>query len=346
MADTLRWGILGTGRIAAALAEALLTSKTGELAAVGSRSQGSADAFAQRWAPGKQARRYDSYQGVLDDAEVDVVYIALPNQLHAEWACKCAAAGKHILCEKPIGLNAGEAQTSIDAAKQHDVFLMEAFMYRCHPQTAKVVEMIGDGAVGDVRLLQASFAFHMAPEWREKDPRMVNAWAGGGIMDVGCYTVSLSRLIAGVATGQRSPIEPTDITGVAHIDPENRVDLCAAATCRFDGDIIAALACGIMVDTDWTYRIYGSDGRIEIPNPWKPPATGAVIKRFDEGGDAPEVITIDAGRELYEIEVDTVAKHIADRQPPVPFANWDDTMQNMRTLDRWRDAIGLRWEGE
>ncbi len=346
MADQLRWGILGTGRIAAALAEALRDSKTSHLLAVGSRSQASADRFADTW---RADRRYPTYDALLGDADVDVVYIATPNQLHAELAIACANAGKHILCEKPIALNAPQAEPIFQAAEANDVFLMEAFMYRCHPQTAKIVELVRDKAVGDVRLLQASFAFHMSQEWQDKDPRMVNAWAGGGIMDVGCYTVSLSRLIAGVANGHAGPIEPTEIAGSAHLHPQKNVDLWAGATCKFDGDIVAALACGIMVDTDWTYRVFGTQGRLEIPNPWKPEPTGAVIKRFAEGGPGPtepaEVYTIDANRTLYEIEVDTVAEHINARQAPNPCATWDDTMQNMRTLDRWRASIGLKWEG-
>jgi predicted dehydrogenase len=343
VADRLRWGILGTGRIAAALAQAINDSDRAELAAVGSRNQASADAFGERW---DAARRHDSYAAVLEDPGVDVVYVALPNQLHAEWSIRCAQAGKHILCEKPIALNAAQAKTIIDAAGRHGVFLMEAFMYRCHPQTRRIVELVHENVVGEVRLIQSNFAFEMAAEWRDKDPRMVNAWAGGGIMDVGCYCTSIARLIAGAARGENGPIEPIDLKGCAHIDPGNRVDTWASAVARFPGDIVATLSCGIMLETDWTVRIWGTKGHIEIPNPWKPPTQGAQFFIHKRGEPQPQVVTVDAGRSLYTIEVETVADAVEGKQAPHPCATWEDTMQNMRTLDRWRASIGLEWDNE
>src|SRR5580692_1337614 len=146
--NSLSWGILGTGRIAGIFARQLSQSKTGKLAAVGSRSQASAEKFSAEFgAP----RGYATYEALLADSAVQAVYIATPHTLHAEWCLRAAAAGKHILCEKPLTLNHTEALAVVEAARKHDVFLMEAFMYRCHPQTAKLIELLRKKVIGEVR---------------------------------------------------------------------------------------------------------------------------------------------------------------------------------------------------
>ena len=145
-------------------------------------------------------KRYQGYDALLADPAIDAVYISLPNHLHAEWTIRCAEAGKHILCEKPLTVNYQEAVPVIEAVRKHDVFMMEAFMYRCHPQTARLAELIRSGAIGQVRVIQAHFSYNM--HGPQNNIRQQNAAAGGGIMDVGCYTASMSRLIAGAATGQ------------------------------------------------------------------------------------------------------------------------------------------------
>ena len=194
----LAWGILGTGGIARTFARALATSNTGALLAVGSRTADSAERFGAEFAI---PRRYASYEALLADPDVQAVYISLPNHLHALWTIRCAEAGKHILCEKPLATNYGEAMTAVEAARQHDVFLMEAFMYRCHPQTARLVELLREKVIGDVRVIQAHFSFNMHGP-RHENIRQQNAAAGGGIMDVGCYCASMARLVAGAALGQ------------------------------------------------------------------------------------------------------------------------------------------------
>src|SRR5579884_662668 len=197
MSKTLTWGIIDNGRIASVFAKGLAGSLTGTLLAVGSRSQAAADKFAETW---NVARRYSSYEALLADKDVQAVYISVPHPLHAEWAIKAAEAGKHILCEKPIALNHAEAMSIVEAAHRNDVFLMEAFMYRCHPQTAKLVELLKSGAIGQVRVIQATYSFnsHYNPEGRLYN----NALGGGGILDVGCYCASVARLVAGAAIGQ------------------------------------------------------------------------------------------------------------------------------------------------
>lgn len=180
MNTKLRWGILGTGKIARIFAKGLSESSTGRSFAIGSRSQDSADGFGEEF---NVERRYGSYEALLSDDKVQVVYISTPHPMHAEWAIKVAEAGKHLLCEKPLALNHPEAMAVVETALAHDVFLMEAFMYRCHPQTAKIVELICDKAIGDVRFIQATFSFQA--EFDPESRLFKNELGGGGILDVG-----------------------------------------------------------------------------------------------------------------------------------------------------------------
>ncbi len=352
----LAWGILGTGNIAHTFARGLAQSETGRLLAVASRTPEKAAQFATEFgAP----RSYGSYDDLLADPDVQAVYISLPNHLHARWTVRAAQAGKHILCEKPLASNYAEAMTSIEAARQHDVFLMEAFMYRCHPQTARLVELVRQGVVGQVRLIQAHFAFNMRGP--RENVRQQNYSSGGGIMDVGCYTASMARLVAGAANGLpfANPIVLRDgyrsqmaLKALGVINPENRVDEWTMATLRFPGDIIACLTTGIQVQVDSALRIWGAEGNIIVPNPWFP---GDPRHGGDEGariivnrdGQPPEEITVPTGGQyLYAIEADTVARHLADRQAPNPCMTWDDSLGNMLTLDAWRKEIGLVFDTE
>src|SRR5438105_9508177 len=238
MSKTLAWGILGTGTIARIFTKGLTDSKTGTLVAVGSRTQEAADAFGDEW---KVAHRHGSYEQLLADPAVQAVYIATPHPLHAGWAIRAAEAGKHVLCEKPLALNHAEAMAVVEAARRHDVFLMEGFMYRCHPQTAQLIELIRARAIGDVRVIQASFSFQVAPTASPESRILSNALGGGGILDVGCYCASMARLIAGVVTG-KAFAEPEEVHGAGQIGAESRVDEYAIAALKFPGGILAQLA--------------------------------------------------------------------------------------------------------
>src|SRR3954466_6670488 len=178
MSAPLRWGILGTGRIASAFAAALAETDSGTLVAVASRDQATADRFGDKFGV---PHRHAAYELLLADPDVDAVYIATPHPHHAEWAIRTAEAGKHILCEKPLTLNQPTSMAVVDAARRNDVFLMEAFMYRCHPQTQELVALIRGGAIGEVRLIEATFSFRSgsAPDSRLYS----NALGGGGILD-------------------------------------------------------------------------------------------------------------------------------------------------------------------
>jgi predicted dehydrogenase/aryl-alcohol dehydrogenase-like predicted oxidoreductase len=340
MSKKLAWGILGTGRIAGVFAQGLAESQTGTLLAVGSRTQESADRFGAQW---KAERRYSSYEQLLADKDVEAIYISTPHPLHAEWAIKAADAGKHILCEKPIGLNQYEAMAIIEAAQRNDVFLMEGFMYRTHPQISKLVELIRSGVIGQVRVIQASFAFNtkVNPEGR----LFKNELGGGGILDVGCYPASAARLIAGAATG-KDVAEPISVTGAGHRG-ETGVDEWAVATLTFPGDIVAQLFTGIRVNAENVVRVFGSEGSILVPTPWLP-ANGQnstlIVKRDDES--APREIVVENKAWLYALEADTVAANLDARQAQAPAASWDDSLGNIRVLDQWRAAVGVVYATE
>ncbi len=335
----LAWGIIGTGRIAGIFADGLAQSQTGTLIAVGSRTQASAERFSQTW---HVPRSYASYEQVLADKDVQAVYIATPHPWHAEWAIKAAEAGKHILCEKPIGLNHAEAMAIIEAAQRNDVFLMEAYMYRGHPQIARLIELIREGVIGQVRVIQATFAFHTG--FNLESRLLDNALGGGGILDVGGYCVSATRLLAGAAVG-KAFAEPTQVVATAQVGERSRVDEYTVASLAFPGGILAQLFSGVQVNGENVVRLFGSEGSLLLPDPWVPPAgenTRIIVQRNDEPSAREIIIEHKAG--LYATEADTVAAYLDARQSPT--MSWEDTLGNMQTLDRWRAAIGLTYDSE
>jgi predicted dehydrogenase/aryl-alcohol dehydrogenase-like predicted oxidoreductase len=337
--NKLGWGILGTGRIAQTFAKAVIASNTGTLVGVGSRTQESAERFGEEF---QIPRRYGSYQALLDDPDVQAVYISMPNHIHAEWTIKCAQAGKHVLCEKPLTVNFAQAMAVIEAVRYHGVFLMEAFMYRCHPQTARLTQLIKQGVIGEVRLIQSSFAYNLGPKY--ENIRLSNPCAGGGIMDVGCYTASMARLVAGAALGKNFA-DPIEVKGVAHIGDISRVDEQTTGSLKFEGGIVASLSTGCQVGVDSTLRVWGSEGHILVPNPWFPRKGENKIIVNRAGADPEEVIVVAEG-ELYSIEADTVAQHLNDKHAPSPCMTWDDSLGNMKTLDLWRRSVGLSFDEE
>lgn len=340
MSTKLGWGILATGRIAGIFAQGVARSQQSRLVAVGSRSGAGAERFAREFGV---PRAHASYEALLADPEVQAVYIATPHPQHVEWAVKAAEAGKHILCEKPLGLNHAEGMVMAEAARRQGVLLMEAFMYRCHPQTAKIVELVRSGVLGEIRLIQAAFGFNAGfnPESR----LWANAAAGGGILDVGCYPVSMARLIAGAAAG-RAFADPVAVTGAGQLHPETGVDVVAAATLKFAGGIVAQVATSVGVHQDNSLRIYGTAGMLHVPSPWIPPSEGAEARMMLTVGGKAEEITVVAAGALYGLEADAVATALAAGQREVPAMAVADTLGNLATLDRWRAAIGLVYEQE
>ena len=342
MEKKIKWGIISTGRIAAKFASQLPPSHSGVLFAAASRTLGKAQDFARRY---NALRAYGSYQEILSDPDVDIVYIATPHPMHAEWAIKAAHAGKHILCEKPLTINIKEARELIQTARICNVFLMEAFHYRCHPQTARVLELIREKVIGDVRVIQAAFSFNRDYDLEHRT--LNHSLAGGGILDVGCYPVSMARLLAGAALGSDF-IEPPEVRGCGMIGEKSRVDEYAVADLKFPGGILAQVSCGVQVHQENVVRIYGSKGRIVIPSPWVVSLDGGTSKIIvqKDGEKDSEEISVTAEQGLFAIEADTACRYIPQRQASPPAMNWEDSLGNMQTLDLWRASIGLHYDFE
>ncbi|HEX4139807.1 MAG TPA: aldo/keto reductase, partial [Candidatus Methylacidiphilales bacterium] len=336
------WGILGTGAIAHTFARGLARSRTGKLVAVGSRAQASAEAFAKEFG---LDRAHGSYEALLADPDVQAVYISTPHPSHAEWCIKAARAKKHILCEKPLTLNHAEAMVVAEAAREHGVFLMEAFMYRCHPLTAKLVELIRSGAIGQVGVIQASFSFHAG--FSAGGRLFNNELGGGGILDVGCYTTSIARLVAGAAQGQPFA-NPLRISGYAHLHPETRTDLYAVASAEFPGGILAQLATGVALNQNNGVRVFGSEGSLHVPSPYVPARDGGSSTIFltRKGSAKPEEIVVTTGDHLYALEADSVGDALAQGRLESPHMPVADTLGNMAALDAWRTSSGFVYESE
>lgn len=338
MSTTLRFGILSTGNIARQFAAGIRQSQRCELAAVGSRSLEAAKAFAAA----QQAKQaYGSYDEVLADPDVDAVYIGLPNSMHHEWTIKSLRAGKHVLCEKPIAINSREAQEMFQTADQTGKVLVEAFMYRSHPQTLKVLDTVRSGVTGAVRLIRTSFCYKTTKI--AGSIRFDASLGGGALMDIGCYCIDFSQLIAGIA--------PSRISACGHLH-ESGVDDMTAGTMEFPDGLIASFACGMTAATNNTAYVCGTDGYIEIPIPWKPPIGGAqftiaygIRPRMDGPTNAPatpagpQTIKVDADRDIYSYEADAFAAAVLDGAPA--HMPRQSTLTNMRLLDDLRKQVGV-----
>lgn len=339
----LNWGIMTTGSIARTFATDLTNSRTGRLVAVGSRNKATADAFAQEFGG---VRAHGSYEALLADPGVQAVYVATPHPLHAEWAIRTAEAGKHILCEKPLALNRAEAERMIAAARRHRVFLMEAFMYRCHPQTAALAALIRDGAIGELRLIQASFS--VVTKYDPEHRLFKRELGGGAILDLGAYPVSFARLIAGAAAGLPFA-EPVEFRATGRLHAEARSDEYASAVAKFPGDIVAELSCGSTVVTAISAQLHGTKGRITIPTPFFPGQGGRDERIFlYRGGTiAPEKIVFPGGGvPLYAHEADAVGDALARGESEALCMSHADTLGNMAVLDDWRAQVGVTYPGE
>jgi predicted dehydrogenase len=342
MSEKLRWGILGTGNIARQFAAGVQASQRGRLTAVASRTAAAAQTFASDFGI---AGALEGYQRLIDDPTVDAIYNSLPNTLHHQWTIAALKAGKHVLCEKPLGANAREAEEIFDVAAATRRVMVEAFMYRSHPLTLAVVEAVKRGDIGELRVIRSSFCFHTKNV--ENNIRFKPALAGGSLMDVGCYCINFSRLHAGC--------EPSHMVATGHLHSSG-VDDYAAGALSFPNGMVASFCCGMIVHTDNTAMLCGSEGYIEIPIPWKPPAelatyivSSSVPPRMDQagagkaaapGGSPREVRHVPVSGTLYGIEADDFAATVMDGRPP--RLSRADTLGNMRVLDELRRQVGVK----
>lgn len=315
-----RWGMLGTGRIARRFAHALRSSASERVLAVASRDRERSGAFAREL---RVERAYDSYDALLDDPQVEVVYIALPASMHAEWTIAAARAGKHVLCEKPLATSPTEAEEMFGAARQAGVRLMEAMMYRFHPQTLQVQELLAQGAIGEVRQVQASFTV------RVSDPantRLIPELGGGALFDVGCYCVNLARMAIGAA--------PERVSALAQWAPSG-VDESLLATMGHPGGAISQIACSLSATRNNLGRIVGSQGIIEVDEIFTPPSDRPTRLRVLRGiGPADEQLVEVAPADHFRLEAEGFARligagHGGHGLPEMPLI---ESLENVATI--------------
>ena len=252
MGSPVKWGIVSTADINRKVIPGAHASDKVDLVAIASREATRAEAYAREW---EIPRAYGSYEELLADPELEAVYISLPNTLHVEWSIKALEAGKHVLCEKPFTRHPEEAAEAFDVAEREGRLLSEAFMYRHNPQTAKLVELVRDGAIGELRLIRSTFSYGL---YDPENIRLRTDVEGGALMDVGCYTVSGSRLLGG---------EPERVWGEAWYGPSG-TDWVFAGTLRFPGDVIAAFDCGTALPERDELEAVGSEGSLFLDDPW------------------------------------------------------------------------------
>ena len=316
MADRLRWGIISTARIGVRrVIPALMRSQTGTAVAIASRDLTRAREIAAKF---QIPRTYGSYEGLLADRDIDAVYNPLPNSLHPEWTIRAAQAGKHVLCEKPLAVNAVQAQTMVDACRKAGVLLQEAFMYRYHPQIGELRRLTASGAIGDPWLVRSTFTFTVG---RDDDIRLNASLGGGGLLDVGCYCVNISRLLLG---------EPQAVTASGVF--EHGVDVRMAGLLTFAAGA-AVLDCGLRMPYRQICEVVGTTGAITLPRPFQPEEDPAML--LVRRGEREERVEI-PGTNQYTLMLDHMgACLLRGQRPQFPP---EDAVANLRVLDALRRA--------
>jgi D-xylose 1-dehydrogenase (NADP+, D-xylono-1,5-lactone-forming) len=306
----VKWGIVSTADINRKVIPGAHASDKVELVAVASRDQARAGAYAIEW---EIPRAYGSYEDLLADPEIEAVYISLPNTLHAEWSIKALDAGKHVLCEKPFTRHPEEVEAAFDAAERNDRLLSEAFMYRHNPQTAKLVELLELGTIGELRLIRSTFSYGL---YDEENIRLRTDVEGGALMDVGCYNVSGSRLLGG---------EAERVWGDAWYGPSG-TDWVFTGTLRFPGDVLATFDCGTALTERDELEAIGSEGSLFLDDPWH--CNVPVIEhRRGDGVERIELVPVDS----YRLELENLSDAI--RGEAELLLGRDDATAQARTLE-------------
>ncbi|WP_106765946.1 Gfo/Idh/MocA family protein [Paenibacillus faecalis] len=324
MAKKLRFGIMSTARIARnSMIPGILKSERCEVAAIASRDQKKAEDVAKRF---DIPVYYGSYEQLLDDPDVDAVYIPLPNHLHKPWSIKAMKAGKHVLCEKPAALNEIEVRQMVDAAREHKVVFAEAFMYRYHPKHARVRELIERGEIGEIRSIHGSFTFNNAAD--KENVRYSREMGGGSIYDVGCYPISAARMIY--------QMEPRAVTAHAFYSEEHDgVDMMTHGLLEFDHGLALTFECGMWAYSRCCLEISGTEGRIELPSAfgWERMEDQAQIWIHTPKGTREEKL---GAHNHFALQADALAAAILDGTP-LPF-DPEDSIYNMRVIDACRES--------
>lgn len=315
MTEKLRWGVISTANIGrAAVNPAIQGSENGDLVAVASRDVARARDFAE--ASGIPTW-YGSYQELLADDRVDALYNPLPNSMHLEWTVAAAEHGKHVLCEKPLALDAAECERMKAAADANGVKLMEAFMYRFHPRTERLLEMVRGGAVGELRTIRSAFSFRLT---RPNNIRWSAELGGGALMDVGCYCVNVSRTITGK--------EPVEVQAFATWAPSD-VDAQLAGTLLFEGGLTAQFDCALTMERREAYEVAGTEGVLSVEDAFLP-GTGevAIVERRGRQGVSEHRVE---GADEYQ----RMVEHFADcalNDRPLRYSA-DEAAANMRVIE-------------
>lgn len=327
MPDTIRWGILGTGYIATVVARDFAHAEGAEIAAIGSRKQSTADAFGDEFGV---PRRYDSYEAVARDPSVDIVFVGTPHPFHAEDALLCLKHGKPVLLEKPFTLNAGEAREVVAAARERDLFLMEAMWTRYLPAVRRARELVADGVIGELRMITASLAFNKPFDVSSRlfDPDL----GGGALLDVGVYPLSLASMFWGA---------PDRIASMAHLG-ESGVDELASFSLGYDGGRIASLYTGLRVHSPADAVLMGTQGRIHLHGPLYAPK--GLTLTTDEGEE--QVMEHPVDGMGYQFEIEEVGRCLRAGERESPAMPLDETVALMETMDAIRAQWGLQYPGE
>ncbi len=327
MAEKIRWGILGTGNIAHQFARGLAAAEEAELVAVGSRTAEAAAKFADEFGV---TRRHLSYEALAHDAEVDAVYVSTPHPFHCDNTILCLNAGKSVLCEKPFSMNAREADAMIGLAREKGLFLMEAMWTRFTPAMAKIRALIAEGVIGEVRMLQADFGFRgsFKPESRWLAPEL----AGGAVLDVGVYPISLASMIFG---------EPAQIVSAAHLG-DTGVDEQNAAIFSYSAGQLALLSSAVRTTTPQEAVIMGTEGMIRIGADWWRPQRFTVQR----AGQSPEVFDLPFRGNGYNYEAEEVGRCLRAGELESKIMSLDETRSIMQTMDTLRAQWGLVYPSE
>jgi predicted dehydrogenase len=322
MPKSVRWGILGPGGIARAFANGLKAAPGATLAAIGSRSQAKSEAFAKEFGA---ARAHGSYEALAADPGVDAIYIATPHPMHLAAATLCLERGKAVLCEKPITVNAGEAEQLIAVARRKKAFLMEAMWTRFLPAIAQVRAWLKDGAIGEPRMLSADFGFRCGGEPTSR--LMAPDLAGGGLLDVGVYTVALASMVFGGA--------PKEVRALAHLGATG-VDEQNAMACSWPAGQLAVLTSAVRTSTAQEARIYGTAGSIHVPGFWH--ARSATLHRDGKPAETAEPPFEGNGYNYQAVEVARCLEQGLTESPVIPL---DESLAIQRTMDEARRQFGL-----
>jgi predicted dehydrogenase len=314
--------MISTAAIGAEVVPAFQRSAENELIAVASRDPARAAAYARDHGI---PCAHGSYDALLEDEQIDAVYIALPNALHGKWIRTALDAGKHVLCEKPLTPTSAEAAELFDLASSRGLLLAEAFMYRHHPKTLRVRDLLREGTIGELRTIQCSFSFQVADP--ASDIRYNAELAGGALRDVGCYCVSYSTFAADA--------EPDDVFGYARV-ARSGVDERFYAMLGFPTGAVAQFDCGLNIPLNLGVTLIGSDGFIHVPMPWYAHREPLSL-RLHKGDSVTEIPT--PGENAYQLEIEDLAAAIrGEREAQVTPA---ETIRNLRVIERLRESAGL-----